>query len=109
MAHFLLQGSYSPEAWKALVSKPENRIEVVRPIIESLGGKVESGYFCFGEYDIFLVVELPDNVSAAAFSVAIAAGGAFTTQKTTILITSEEAIEAMKKGASLSGYRAPGK
>ena len=109
MAYFLLQGAYSPDAWKALLNKPENRIDTVRPIIENLGGKVETGYFSFGEYDIVVIMQLLDNISAAAFSLAVAAGGAFKSHKTTPLMTADEGVEAMKKGAALSNYRAPGK
>jgi uncharacterized protein with GYD domain len=60
----------------------------------------------FGEYDIILVVDMPDNVSAAAISIAAAAGGAVKAIKTTPLMTMEEGIEAMRKGAA-AGYRAP--
>ena len=67
MAYYLFQASYTPEALAALIKKPENRIEIVSKTIEKLGGKVIGGWFCFGEYDVALVSELPDNVSAAAF------------------------------------------
>ena len=69
MAYYLFQASYTPEALAALIKKPENRIEIVSKTIEKLGGKVIGGWFCFGEYDVALVSELPDNVSAAAFAV----------------------------------------
>jgi len=62
MAHFLAQVGYSPEGWQALVKSPQNRIEAVRPAIEKLGGKIETGYFAFGEYDLVLVFQMPDNV-----------------------------------------------
>ena len=107
MAYFLLQGGYTAEAWKALVQNPVNRIEAVRPAVEKLGGRVESSFFAFGEYDVVLIIEMPDNVSAAAFSLAVAAGGAFKVHKTTPLMSMEEGIEAMKK-AGETGYRPPG-
>ena len=50
---------------------------------------------------------MPDNVSTAAVAMAFAAGGArraLTAIKTTPLLTAEEAIEAMKRGAG-SGYK----
>ncbi len=76
MDHYLYQGAYTSEAWKTLVKKPQNRIEVVRHAVEKLGGKIEGVWFAFGEYDVVLIVQMPDNVSAAAMSIAIAAGGA---------------------------------
>jgi uncharacterized protein with GYD domain len=60
----------------------------------------------FGEYDIVLVVNMPDSVSAVAVFLAFSAGGAVKVVKTTPLVTSEEAVEAMKK-ASEAGYRPP--
>jgi uncharacterized protein with GYD domain len=107
MAYFLLQGAYTPEAWKTLVENPVNRTEAVRPAIEKLGGQIESTYFTFGEYDLLLILRMPDNVSAAAFSLAVAAGGAFKAHKTTPLMTPEEGLEALRKAGD-TGYRPPG-
>jgi uncharacterized protein with GYD domain len=65
------------------------------------------GYYAFGEYDVVLIGEIPDHVSAAALAMAVAAGGAAKALKTTPLLTIEEGIEAMRK-ASGTGYRPPG-
>jgi hypothetical protein len=54
----------------------QNRIEVIRPMIERLGGRLECAYLAFGENDVIGIMEMPDHVSAAAFSLAAAAGGA---------------------------------
>src|SRR5436309_2306569 len=105
MASYLAQVAYSPEGWQALVKSPQNRIEAVRPAIEKLGGKVETAYFAFGEYDLVLILQMPDNVNAAALAMAFAAGGACKAVRTTPLLTAAEAVEAMKK-ASTAGYRA---
>ncbi len=104
MAHYLCQVAYSPEGWAALVKNPQNRIEAVRPAVEKLGGKIDRSYFAFGEYDIVVLLEMPDNVSAAGIAMAFAAGGACKSVKTTPLLTIEESVEAMKK-AGKSGYR----
>ncbi|MGH9783760.1 MAG: GYD domain-containing protein [Terriglobia bacterium] len=106
MPLYLWQGAYAPEAWAALVEKPENRVAAIRPAIEKLGGKIRSAFFCFGEYDILLLVEMPDNISAAALTMAIAAGGACKAAKTTVLMSPEDGLAAMKK-ASASGYHPP--
>jgi uncharacterized protein with GYD domain len=107
MAHFLLQGAYTAEAWKQLVKSPQNRAEAIRPVVEKLGGSIESVWFAFGDYDVVLIMQMPDNVSAAAFSLAVAAGGAFKAHKTTPLMTIEEGVEAMKKAGG-TGYQPPG-
>ncbi len=108
MARYLFQASYTSEAWAAQVSNPQNRIEVIRPVIERLGGRLECAYLAFGEYDVIGIMEMPDNVSAAAFSLAASAGGGVKAVKTTPLLTLEEGIEALKKAAG-SGYRPPGR
>lgn len=107
MARYLFQAAYTSEAWAALLRSPQNRIEAVRPAIEGLGGYMECAYFAFGEYDVVGIAEMPDNVSAAAFSLAVSAGGGVKAFKTTPLLTVEEAMEAMKKAAG-AGYRPPG-
>jgi uncharacterized protein with GYD domain len=104
MPHYLQQVAYSIEGWKALVKKPQNRIEAVRPVIEKLGGTIESAWFTFGDYDVVLIVEMPSNVDITAIAMAYAAGGACKSVKTTPLLTLDEAVEAMKK-AGKTGYR----
>jgi len=104
MPNFLIQVAYSPQGWEALVKNPQNRIEAVRPAIEKLGGKVEHAWFAFGEYDVLLVADMPNNVNAAAIAMAFAGGGACKTVHTTPLLSIEEAVQAMKK-ASESGYK----
>ncbi len=104
MPHYLIQAAYTPEGWAALVKTPQNRVEAVRPSIEKLGGKIEGAWFTFGDYDIIVVVQMPDNVSAAGIAMAFAAGGACKSVKTTPLLTVEEGVEAMKK-AGKTGYR----
>jgi uncharacterized protein with GYD domain len=108
MAHYLIEVAYTAEAWAAQVSNPQNRIEAIRPVIERLGGRIESAYYAFGEYDVVGIMEMPDNVSAAALSLAASAGGAMKAIKTIPLMTIEEGIEAMRKAAG-SGYRPPGR
>jgi uncharacterized protein with GYD domain len=104
MPHFLLQVAYSQNGWQAVVSNPQDRIEAVRPAIEKLGGKIETAWFSFGDYDVVLITEMPDAVSAAAIAMAFAAGGACKSVQTTPLISVTEAMDAMKK-AKESGYR----
>ena len=105
MPRYLQQITYTQEAWQALIKNPQNRIDAVRPAVEKLGGKIETAYFAFGDYDVIVIAELPDNVSAAALAVAFAAGGACRNVKTTPLLSAAEAVEAMKK-AGQSGYKA---
>ena len=104
MPNYLLQATYTAEGWAALVKSPQNRIEAVRPAIEKAGGTIEAAYYAFGESDVVLIVEMPDNVSAAGLAISFAAGGTLKSVKTTPLMTAEEAMEAMRK-AGQTGYR----
>src|SRR5262245_25839812 len=106
MAHYLFQFAYTSDSWATQLQNPQNRVALVTPEVEKLGGRFECVYYAFGDYDIVGVLELPDNVSAAAFSLAISAGGAAKAVKTTPLMSIEEGIQAMQKGAE-AGYRPP--
>src|SRR5260370_31772686 len=75
MANYLSEVSYTPEAWARLVANPQDRIEAVRGPIEKLGGRIHKAVFAFGEYDVVVITEMPDKVSAAAIAIAFAAGG----------------------------------
>jgi uncharacterized protein with GYD domain len=107
MPHYLVQAAYTPEAWATLVKNPQDRIKAIAPAIERLGGKVQDGYLAFGEYDIVVICEFPDNVTAAAFSAAASAGGSVKAFKTTPLMNMADAVKAMKK-AGTSNYEPPG-
>jgi uncharacterized protein with GYD domain len=104
MAQYLLQLSYTPAAWGALLKKPQDRSAAVSGAIKKLGGSIQGFWMAFGEHDVIGLVDMPDNVSAAAFAMAVAAGGACTNVKTTPLLNLEDAKTAMKK-ASTCGYK----
>ena len=104
MPHFLTQVAFTPEAFNALVKNPQDRIEVVRPAIEKLGGKITTAWYAFGEYDVLLILEMPNNVASAAIAIAFAGGGACKAVRTTPLLSAAEFQEALRK-AGTSGYR----
>ncbi len=107
MAHYLIQVSYNNQGVSDLVKNPQDRSTAIRSAIEGMGGRIESSYFAFGDYDAVVIAELPDNVSATAFALAVVAGGVVRSHKTTVLISTAEAVEAMRKAGS-AGYRPPG-
>jgi uncharacterized protein with GYD domain len=106
MATYLYQSAYTPEAWGAMIKSPQDRVAAVAPAIERFGGKIIAAYYAFGEYDFVAIVEMPDNVTAAAFSVSASAGGAVTKLRTTPLMTMREGLDAMRM-AQKSTYRPP--
>ena len=106
MAHYSLQVAYTPLGWAALLKGPQHRLEAIKPVIERLGGSVVNGWFMFGEYDLLVICELPDNVSAAALSMAISSGGAVKAVKSAPLMSFEDGLEAMRK-AKAAEYAPP--
>jgi len=105
MALYALQTAYAPVGWAALLKDPQNRMEAVKPVVQRLGGSVVDGWLTFGDYDVLVICQLPDNVSATALSMAISAGGAVKSVKTTPLVTFDEGLEALKKKDA--GYTPP--
>jgi uncharacterized protein with GYD domain len=87
-----------------LLANPQDRFTAVRAPIEKLGGRIEHGYFAFGEHDAVLITEMPDHISAAAIALAFAAGGALKSCNTTLLLSNAEALDAMRKAATC-GYQ----
>ena len=105
MPKFMIQASYVGEGLKGLLKEGgTKRRDTVAQVIEAMGGKLESFYYAFGDYDVVGVAEMPDNVSSVAFSLMINASGVINA-KTTVLLTPEEIDEATQKTVD---YRPPG-
>jgi len=105
---YMVQFSYALGAVQGMVAKPQNRKTAANKVIKAAGGKLKDMYFCFGDYDGVAICEFPSNVDAAAASLAIAASGGFSTFKTTVLITLDESVKAMKKaGTPQKAYKPP--
>ena len=61
MAHYLMEVGYTPEAWQTLIKTPEDRMKAIRPVIEKLGGSLVGSWYAFGDYDLILIVQMPDK------------------------------------------------
>jgi uncharacterized protein with GYD domain len=105
MPKFLIEASYTVQGVEGVRSKGgTDRRDAVADTVNSVGGKLESFYFGFGDHDAFVTVDLPDEEAAAAIALIVnAAGGA--TVKTTVLLTPEQVDEAAKRAVQ---YRPPG-
>jgi uncharacterized protein with GYD domain len=77
---------------------------MVENLVRGMGGTLEAVYFAFGDDDVYLIVDVPDNVTSTAFSLVVNASGAVNV-KTTVLLTPEEIDEAAKLTVD---YRPPG-
>jgi uncharacterized protein with GYD domain len=105
MPKYLIEAHYTAEGAKGVAKEGgTGRRAAVVKALEAAGGKLESFYFAFGGSDVYAVFELPDNVTAAALSLAVNQSGALAT-KTIVLLTPEEMDAAAKKTVA---YRAPG-
>ncbi len=105
MGKYLIEASYTAEGIKGVLKEGgTGRHAAVSAALKALGGKVESFYYAFGDVDVFVIVDAPDNVTVAALAMGISATGT-AKLKTTVLLTLEEIDQAGKKTVS---YRAPG-
>jgi uncharacterized protein with GYD domain len=107
MPLYLSKFSYTPESWAKLLRHPEDRRKAAQTYIESVGGKLHGFWYAFGTHDGFNLWEAPDNVSMAAVALAISAGGALESFETTVLLTVDETLEALRKASAVQ-YRPPG-
>ncbi|MGD8816786.1 MAG: GYD domain-containing protein [Acidobacteriota bacterium] len=102
MAKYMIRASYNADGVSRLrADGASKRREVAEKLVTSLGGTMEAFYFCFGDDDLIVIVDVPDNVSAAAASLAVNAGGVVAA-KTTVLLTTEEMDQATRAEASYS-------
>jgi uncharacterized protein with GYD domain len=105
MPKYLVQANYVGEGLKGLLKEGgSSRRAAIEKLFGSVGGKVEAFYYAFGDTDVFIIADVPDNVTAAALSLTVNAAGA-ATAKVTVLLTAEEIDAAAKKTPS---YRPPG-
>ncbi len=105
MPKFLVKGSYNPEGAKGLAKEGgTSRRAAIQAMAEQLGGKIDAFYYAYGEDDVYLICDFPDQATGLAVSLAVNAAGAVRIS-TVPLITVEEMDAACKKAVS---YRAPG-
>jgi uncharacterized protein with GYD domain len=106
MPKYLFEARYTSDGAKGLAREGgSGRRAAVARTVESVGGKLEAAYFAFGDVDVYMIVDLPDNVSAAAVSLAANESG-FIASKTIVLMTAEEMDQAAKKKVE---FRPPGR
>lgn len=108
MAFYMVQGVYTNEAIATMVKNPQDRSIPVRALMQKLGGRLISMYYCYGEYDIVLIGELPDDTAATAVALAAMSQGYLKVYKTTKLFSVEETMEAMRQAGRLE-FQGPSK
>ena len=110
MPHFMVSCNYSAEAKNALIANPVDRTKAASAAVEAVGGKLHSAFMTFGETDIIVIYEAPDTIASAALAMTLGASGGFSSIKTTALLTTAEAVKALKmSGETKAAYKPPTK
>ena len=107
MPLYLTRFNYTPLTWARLIAKPEDRRQAAQTYIESVGGTLHGFWYAFGTHDGYNLWEAPDNVSMAAVALAISGGGALRSFETTVLMSVDDTLEALRKAEEIK-YRPPG-
>jgi uncharacterized protein with GYD domain len=107
MPLYLSKFRYTPETWARLIGNPEDRRTAAESYIESVGGKLHGFWYAFGAHDGYTLWEAPDNVSMATVALALSGGGALSSLETTVLLTVDETMDALRKVEHVQ-YREPG-
>jgi uncharacterized protein with GYD domain len=97
MTVYMYQASYTAKSMAAQLTEPHDPMEAIRPTLEELGAKILVAGFPFGEYDVLVVYEAPDDMTAASVAMAIAAAGEVKSGKTTRLLSGQEWLESLRK------------
>ncbi len=107
MPLYMYQCAYTPESIAAQIKEPQDRIErAAQPLVKAIGGKLLAAGYAFGDYDITVIYEAPDDQAAASLALAVAAGGAAKASKTTKLLSGQEWVGALRKAQGMgSAYR----
>jgi uncharacterized protein with GYD domain len=105
MAKYLCYGNFVGDGVQGLLKDGgSGRVSAVKKLFESVGGTMECYYYAFGNYDYFIIADMPDNVSAASVSLTVSATG-LVRNNVAVLITPEEMDQVAKKPLA---YRGPG-
>jgi uncharacterized protein with GYD domain len=104
---YLVRLKQSPATFQRLIEKPEDRRPAADAIAAAVGGKIHGYWYAFGEHDVVVLAEMPDNVAVATLISKIAASGAWSGGETTVLLTVDEMVEAYKRAGGIE-YRPPG-
>lgn len=108
MPRFITFFSYTAESAKAMIDRPSDRSAAGQALAESLGGTQEAFYWMQGKHDGFLISNMPDGVTAAALSAAVAATGAVEALETHQIYDRDEQAAIVKHAdTARKAYKPP--
>jgi uncharacterized protein with GYD domain len=102
MALYMYQAAYTAESLAAQIKNPQDRIEAVKPALDTAGVKILAAGYSFGDYDVLAVYEAPGDTAAAAVALAFGAGGAIKSARTTKLLSGREWIDSLQKAQGIT-------
>jgi len=108
MRRYMIQATTTPQGAAALLQKPEDRTEAIRPIFEAVGGSLEHYYLSLAENAIIMIANVPDEVSLGALMVAFFARAPWASFRAMPIMTASESVEVFKRAANIA-YRPPGR
>jgi len=101
MPNYMIRARFTADAWEALYTSSVDRREIISRTLEDTGGRLIDYYFNFGDADVIVITEAPDNVTAASAVIAVTRSGAITDVRTTVLMSYEESIEALRHSGAM--------
>jgi uncharacterized protein with GYD domain len=106
MPLFMYQASYTAKSMAEQLKEPQDPVETIRPALEDLGATILVAGFPFGDYDLMVVYEAPDDMTAASVAMAVAAAGEVRSGKTTRLLSGQEWLESLRKRRIITSRKA---
>jgi uncharacterized protein with GYD domain len=107
MALYMYQASYTAKSMAAQLKDPQDPVDAIRSAMEDVGATIVVAGFPFGEYDMLVVYEAPDDMTAASVAMAIAAAGEVKSAKTTRVLSGQEWVESLRKRHIVNSRKAP--
>jgi uncharacterized protein with GYD domain len=107
MALYMYQASYTAKSMAAQLKEPQDPVDAIRSALEDVGAELLVAGFPFGEYDVLVVYEAPDDVTAASVAMAVAAEGEVKSAKTTRLLSGQEWLDSLRKRRVVTMRKAP--
>jgi len=107
MPLYLYQAAYTPESLAAQIKDPKDRVEVVKPVFDAIGARILAAGHPFGEYDVLVVFEAPNDTAVASLALAVGAGGAVKSARTTRLLSTQEWVESLRHAQEVAPQYRP--
>ena len=106
MALYMYQASYTAKSMAAQLRNPQDPVEAIKSALEDVGATIVVAGFPFGEYDMLVVYEAPDDMTAASVAMAVAAAGEVKSAKTTRVLSGQEWVESLRKRRVINARKA---